>query len=185
MAASAACPLCGQALAAAATVCGNCGAKLPDPAPVPTPVPPLPTEDALLRGLEDLKEQVVAERVVEELESLEKAADEEVAIVDRTLGELVAAKADAEVLEERLEAEEADLSEFVRRVESSVKRQAHAPTPPPKPSAAGTAMVAAGSLLSATGLFLLPGAILVGAFTFLGGIATVALGALVRFGRRQ
>lgn len=191
------CPLCGAAMDPGVTVCGNCGAKIPAPepgpapAPVPAPAPAAPpepkpappAEEVLLEQLEDLSVRVAEEGIVEDLGALEAAGDAEVEAVDRTIGELEAIHEEVKVVEARLQAEEADLSEFVRRVESRVTAQAHAPAPPPKRSAAGTALLATGGLAAASGLFLLPGALLVGAFTLLAGVAVFAIGAAVRFRR--
>ena len=83
------------------------------------------------------------------------------------------------------EPKEADLSAFVARVEQAVAASARQPQPPPAPSRAGAALIAVGALVAVTGMFLLPTAILWGAFTFLGGVAALSLGAVVQYGRRQ
>jgi hypothetical protein len=174
--------LCGERLAPDAAVCGNCGAKIPRAAPASVPPKPSSTE-SLLEQLDDLREAVVQDTIAEELETLEKAADKEVQAADVAIGELRAAEEALQHTEERLK--EADLSEFVRRVEDTVTRRAHRPTPAPRASAAGAALLAAGGLLSATGLFVLPDGILVGSFVLLAGVTAVALGALVRFRPRR
>ena len=188
--------------------CANCGAAPPaDAVACPICGSPLPTPE--VRLAEDL-DAVADQALVKELEALSREAKAEVEAADKTLGRLRAVEEEAQVVEKRPEEEraepvrgepppaaprpmeppreepkEADLSAFVARVEQAVAASARQPQPPPAPSRAGAALIAVGALVAVTGMFLLPAAILWGAFTFLGGIAALSLGAVVRYGRRQ
>ncbi len=181
------CPVCGVPLAPAAPSCANCGAKIP-----------VPTEADLVRELEDLSTDAVGG----ELAALEEAADAATRATDAAVGELVAVEAEAVETEARLEAEvagiaaeapapepaepaEANLDDFVRRVEASVAERARANLVVPGRSGVGPAVLAAGGLLTATGLFFVPAAILLGSFTALTGVALVAIGAGVYFAPRR
>ena len=133
-----------------------------------------------MEDLEELGTTVEEQAIVAELEAVERVADE-------AIGELAAVEDAVARTEERLREEErdADLTAFVERVEASVAAKAKPIAPPPTPSRAAAPTLAVGGLLSATGLFVLPAALLAGAFTLLAGIAVSAVGALLALRPRQ
>ena len=152
------CPNCGAAHPAGAATCPLCGASL---AP--------PVED-LVEDLEELGTVAETQAIVEELEAVERAADEAV-------GELAAVEEAVARTEERLREEEADLGAFAARVAAAEPGTRLAPHPP-RSRVAGPAL-AAGGLLGAAGLFLLPSNPIPGVFAILGGFALAAVGAVL------
>jgi len=172
MAASASCPICGAPRAPTATSCPNCGAKF-------RALTPLPVE-ALVKGLEELESVTVAT----ELRALEEADAAAREGAKEALAELAAIEAEGALTESRLEAEEADLTPFVERIEQKVAARAQGPLSlPPRPHRLAAPLLASGGLLGAIGLFLLPATVLVGSFTVLLGTALAAVGAGVYYAR--
>lgn len=159
------CPSCDALPPSGASACPVCGAALPAPV------------DALVAGLEDLESQAEAGALVEELETLSEAAVQETAVADRTLGELEAAEEAIVVVKRRLAWEEADLSEFIRRVEARIAKKARSPRPLPRPSPAAGPILATSGLSAAVGLFLLPTSLAAGVLFLVVAVA-MATGAL-------
>lgn len=150
------CRNCGAAYTADKTSCPLCG------------VPLAPPVEDLVEDLEELGTAVETQAIVEELEEVERVADEAV-------GELAAVEEAVARTEERLR-EEVDLSAFAARM----ARSGHGPlTPHPPRSRAAAPLVAAGALLGATGVFLMPSNVVPGAFVLLGGLASATFGAVL------
>lgn len=156
------CPSCGALPPPGASACPVCGAALVAPV------------DALVAGLEDLESQAEAGALVEELETLSEVAVQETEAADRTLGELEAVEEAVAVVERRLAWEEADLSEFVRRVEARIAKKARSPRPLPRPSPAAGPVLAVSGLAAAVGLFLLPTSLAAGALFLVVAVAMAA-----------
>jgi hypothetical protein len=143
-----------------------------------------PPVEVLVEALEEMGSAVEEQGVREDLAAVERAADAETEAADRAVGELAAVEEAVARAERRLEEErEADLSGFVERVEASAASRGRSLGAPPRPSRAGGPAIAVGALLAATGLFLLPAALLAGSFAILAGLVVAAVGALLAYGR--
>jgi uncharacterized Zn finger protein (UPF0148 family) len=165
------CPLCGTTLPPGASICPSCGAKLDRPAARPV--------DQLLQGLDDLTKTADA-ALSEELARREQVAVRQAQAVERALGELEAVEAELSAADARRVEEQADLTDFVKRVEASVAAKARSgPAAPPPRNRLSGPLATVGGLIAAGGLFLVPAELYVGLITLFAGLALLGMGGVL------